>query len=119
MSQTITPPSPGTRPTGAGAYRRSLTPKQMEAEVFARATRAIRTAESAGPLATARAVADNRRLWDTVHDCVIDPTNGLPAPLRAQIASIALAVIRECDAEAPDLGFIAETNEQFAAALWT
>lgn len=117
-SQTGTSPI-GTRPTGAGAYRRSMTPKQMEAEVFARATRAIRAAEAGGPLATARAIADNRRLWDAVHDSVVDPTNALPAPLRARIASIALAVIRECEAEAPDLGFIAETNEHFAAALWT
>ncbi len=128
MSQTIAHPpgahatatSPnGARPTGAGAYRRSLTPKQMEAEVFARATRAIRATEAGGPLATARAIADNRRLWDAVHDSVVDPANALPPPLRARIASIALAVIRECEAEAPDLGFIAETNEHFAAALWT
>lgn len=106
------------RQQGASAYRRSLTPKQMEAEVFARATRAIRGAESGGPLDVARAVADNRRLWDAVHGVVVDPQNGLPAPIRAQIASVALAVIRECEAEQPDLGFIAETNDQFAAGLW-
>lgn len=123
MSQTIAQPpgasQNGARPTGAGAYRRSLTPKQMEAEVFARANRAIHAAAAGGPLATARAIADNRRLWDAVHDSVVDPANALPAPLRARIASIALAVIRECEADSPDLGFIAETNEHFAAALWT
>lgn len=123
MSQTIAHPlgaSPnGARPTGAGAYRRSLTPKQMEAEVFARATRAIRAAEAGGPLAIARAIADNRRLWDAVHDSVVDPANALAPALRARIASIALAVLRECGAEAPDLGFIAETNEHFASALWS
>lgn len=108
--------------SGAAAYRRRLTPKQMEAEVFARATRAIRAAtESASPaepLARARAVADNRRLWDTVHTLVLDPTNALPVPLRASIAGVALAVLRETDAEAPDLQFIAEMNDTFAAALW-
>lgn len=127
MSQTIArtagTPSDGAHPDGppapaAGAYRRSRTPKQMEAEVFARATRALRGVETGGPLATARAIADNRRLWDAVHDVVVDPANALPAPLRARIASIALTVIRECEAESPDLAFIAETNEHFAAALW-
>ncbi|WP_135466430.1 flagellar biosynthesis regulator FlaF [Crenalkalicoccus roseus] len=103
---------------GAAAYRRRLTPKQMEAEVFARATRAIRAAEGGGPLDRARAIADNRRLWDAVHDLVVDPTNALPAPLRAQIASVARAVVRECDAKEPDLGFVAEINESFAAGLW-
>jgi flagellar biosynthesis regulator FlaF len=115
-------PSPSAAPQGGGgaaAYRRSLTPKQMEAEVFSRATRAIRAAEAdGGPLSVARALADNRRLWDAVHDVVIDPQNALPAALRAQIAAVALAVARECEAEAPDLGFVAEMNEQFAAALW-
>ncbi|WP_165943671.1 flagellar biosynthesis regulator FlaF [Roseicella aquatilis] len=105
--------------TGAAAYRRRLTAKQMEAEVFARATRAIRAAEAESPLARARAVADNRRLWDAVHHAVTDPTNALPAALRAQIASVALAVLRECDHPEPDLGFVAEMNDQFAAGLWS
>lgn len=103
---------------GAAAYRRRLTPKQMEAEVFARATRAIRAAEAGGPLDRARAAADNRRLWDAVHDAVTDPTNALPAALRAQIAGVALAVVRACDAAEPDLGFVAEINDAFAAGLW-
>ena len=107
---------------GAAAYRRRLSPKQMEAEVFARATRAIRAVVEAAapvqPLAQVRAVADNRRLWDTVHTLVLDPSNALPAALRASIAGVALAVLRETDAETPDLHFIAEMNDQFAAALW-
>lgn len=107
---------------GAAAYRRRMTPKQMEAEVFVRANRAIRAVTEAAalaqPLAQARAVADNRRLWDTVHALVLDPSNALPVPLRASIAGVALTVIRETEAEAPDLHFIAEMNDQFAAALW-
>lgn len=112
-------PDPNPAAQGAAAYRRRLTPRQMEAEVFARATRAIRSAmEGGGPLDRVRAIADNRRLWDAVHDAVMDPANALPAELRAQIAGVALAVIRECDAAEPDLGFIAEVNDQFAAGLW-
>lgn len=107
-----------THQRGASAYRRSLSPKQMEAEVFNRAIRSIRRAEAGSDLDRARAVADNRRLWDAVHGAVLDPQNALPAALRAQIASVAMAVIRECDSAKPDLAFIAETNEQFAGGLW-
>ena len=109
-------PSPAAH--GAAAYRRRLSPKQMEAEVFTRATRAIRTAEDGTGMDRVRATADNRRLWSAVYGAVTDPTNALAPELRAQIAGIALAVIRECDAETPDLGFVAEINEQFAAGLW-
>ena len=113
-------PETPTRQHGAAAYRRTMTAKQMEAEVFARATRALRDAEapSAGPLAMARALEDNRRLWTAVHDSVVDPMNGLPSALRAQVASVALAAMRECEAKAPDLTFIAELNDNFAAGLW-
>jgi flagellar biosynthesis regulator FlaF len=103
---------------GAEAYRRRLSAKQLEAEVFAHATRSIRAAETGGVLDHARAVADNRRLWMAVHACVVDPSNALPTELRSQIASVALAAMRECDAPAPDLAFIAHLNEQFAAGLW-
>jgi flagellar biosynthesis regulator FlaF len=103
---------------GAAAYRRRLSTKQMEAEVFARANRSIRESAMGGPLAHARAVADNRRLWDAVQAAVLDPTNSLPVDLRAQIAGVAMAVVRECAAEQPDLTFIAEMNDHFAAALW-
>ena len=114
----MTMPSSGSAAQGAAAYRRRMTPKQMEAEVFARAARAIRGAEAGTATDRARAGADNRRLWNAVHGAVADPANALPPALRAQIASIALAVVRECDAAEPDLGFIAEVNEQVAAGLW-
>lgn len=103
---------------GAAAYRRTLTPKQMEAEVFARATRAIRGAEAGTPADRLRAAADNRRLWNAVRGAVADPTNALPPALRAQILGVALAVLRECDAAEPDLAFVAEVNDRFAAGLW-
>jgi flagellar biosynthesis regulator FlaF len=115
-----TPPhsAPPNAMQGAAAYRRRLSTKQMEAEVFARANRSIREMEAGGPLARARAVADNRRLWEAVQTAVLDPANSLPADLRARIAGVAIAVVRECDAEQPDFGFIAEMNDHFAAALW-
>ncbi|MBS7811372.1 flagellar biosynthesis regulator FlaF [Roseococcus pinisoli] len=108
-----------TNSDAAGSYRRQLTPKQMEAEVYGRTTRALR--EAAGTentLVRARALADNRRLWDAVLSAVIDPGNRLPVALRAQIASLARSVLRECDLEAPDMDHLIDVNEQIAAALW-
>ena len=103
----------------AGRYRRQLTPKQMEAEVYGRATRALREAvDHESPVILARALADNRRLWDAVLSAVVDPSNQLPVPLRAQLASVARSVLRECDSEVPDTDHIIEINEQIAAALW-
>jgi len=103
----------------AGSYRRQLTPKQMEAEVYGRATRALREAlDDANPVSLVRALADNRRLWDAVLSAVVDPSNRLPVPLRAQIAALARTVLRECDAASPDTALIIEVNEQITAALW-
>ncbi len=114
----MTTPDSSTAARGAAAYRRRLTPKQMEAEVFVRATRAIRGAEAGTAMDRVRAGADNRRLWNAVCGAVTDPTNALPQALRARIAGVALAVVREYDSAEPDLGWLAEMNDQFAAALW-
>ena len=104
---------------GAGRYRRNLTPKQMEAEVFSRVLRGLRdTASQPGTIPHARAIADTRRLWDVVLLSVLDPANQLPAALRAQIASLARAILRECEAESPDTAFLIDVNEQMGAALW-
>ncbi len=111
-------PAPNPAAQGAAAYRRHLAPKQMEAEIFARATRAIRSAEAGTEMDRIRAIADNRRLWNAVYGAVVDPTNALPVTLRAQIASVALTVIRECEAAQPDLAFVAGMNEIFAGGLW-
>jgi flagellar biosynthesis regulator FlaF len=121
MSQALTAASMAAPPpNGAAAYRRRRTPKQMEAEVFARATRSIREAlAEPSAVATARAVADNRRLWDAVLMAVLDPANQLPQGLRAQLAGLSRALLRECDSDTPDLPFIAEMNDQVASGLWS
>jgi len=113
-------PATASRPDAAAAYRQRRTPRQMEAEVFIRANRSIREAQSENTaVATARAKADNRRLWDVVLSLVLDPTNQLPAPLRSQVASLAHAVLRECENDPPDLAFVAEMNEAIAGGLWS
>ncbi|UPY39222.1 flagellar biosynthesis regulator FlaF [Sediminicoccus sp. KRV36] len=113
-------PASAARPDAAAAYRQRRTPRQMEAEVFVRANRSIREAMAEqSAAAIARAKGDNRRLWDVVLSLVVDPANQLPAPLRSQVASLAHAVLRECEADPPDFQFICEMNEAVAGGLWS
>ncbi len=91
--------------------------REQEADVFRRATGALRAASSMGPIPRVRAIADNRRLWTTVLDLMRDPMNALPPDLRAAIVSVGLAVEREMDRDAPDFDFLIEINETMAAGL--
>ncbi|MBV9809208.1 MAG: hypothetical protein JO286_18635 [Solirubrobacterales bacterium] len=98
----------------AGA-RRSV--REQEADTFHYAIGSLRAAKDADSIRRARAVADNRRLWLSVHDLVSDPTNALPSELRASIVSISLTVRREMERENPDFDFLISINEHFAAGL--
>lgn len=102
-----------------GASRAALGPRALEADVFRRVVGVLRGAgdPAAGSMATARALADNRRLWIAVEGALSDPTNALPAPLRASLVSVGRAVIREMEEPAPDFGFLIEVNESVAAGL--
>lgn len=77
----------------------------------------LKAARGAGPIQQARAVADNRRLWITVADLVVDPNNPLPLPLKASIFSVALAVQRHMESKDPDWDFLVAINEEVAAGL--
>jgi flagellar biosynthesis regulator FlaF len=102
------------------AYRtasRYRSQRDQEADVFRRATAALRSAKDAGPIQQVRALADNRRLWITVLDLMRDPSNALPAPLRASIISVGLAVQRDMEQEAPDFDFLISINESITAGL--
>ena len=105
--------------TGARAYQASArhrSQREQDADVFRRANAALRAAGGDG-LAQVRALADNRRLWTLVVDLARDPCNPLPAPFRGQLVSVGLAVSREMDAPAPDLGFLLQINEHVASGL--
>ncbi len=91
--------------------------REQEADVFRRVNGALRASEGAGPVQRVRALADNRRLWQTVSDLLRDPANGLPRELRAGLVSIGIAVQREMDRDAPDLSFLINVNENIAAGL--
>lgn len=99
----------------ASAAHRTL--RDQEADVFRRATAALRKGRGANAVAQVRAIADNTRLWTTVVDLMQDPANALPAPLRASIVSVGMAVQREMQRDAPDFDFLIEVNEDIAAGL--
>ncbi len=89
----------------------------QEAEVFQRATGALRAGQAGGILPQVRALADNRQLWLTVIGLVQDPANALPESLRASLVSVGMSVQREMDQASPDFGFLIAVNENIAAGL--
>lgn len=103
------------RAYAASAAHRSS--RDQEADVFRRATAALRKGRGANPVVQVRALADNTRLWTTVVDLMQDPQNALPPALRASIVSVGLAVQREMQRDAPDFEFLIEVNEDLAAGL--
>jgi flagellar biosynthesis regulator FlaF len=99
----------------ASSAHRNL--REQEADIIRQAIGSLRAARSQGLIPQVKALADNRRLWTIVIDLVRDPSNGLPAPLRASIVSVGLAVHREMDKERPDFDFLIGVNENIAAGL--
>ncbi|HUD60721.1 MAG TPA: flagellar biosynthesis regulator FlaF [Acetobacteraceae bacterium] len=104
----------------AGAYATASThrtQREQEADVFRRATGALKAARDSASLPRVKAIADNRRLWLTIGDLMHDPLNPLPDGLRAAIVSVGLAVRREMDRASPNLEFLISINENFSAGL--
>jgi flagellar biosynthesis activator protein FlaF len=99
----------------AAATHRSQ--REQEADVFHRATGALKAARHANAIQRARAIADNRCLWITVAGLMRDPLNALPEDLRASIVSVGMAVQREMEQESPDFDFLIGINENVAAGL--
>lgn len=97
------------------ASHRSM--REQQAEVFRIVNSALRGGREGGPIARARALADNRRLWRTVLNLMRDPANPLSVELRGSIISIGIAVQRDMDREEPDFDFLIDTNENLAAGL--
>ncbi len=91
--------------------------RDQEADIFRRATAALRNAQSSDEIDRVRALADNGQLWTTVVLLVKDPSNPLPESLRGSIASVGMAVQREMDNKHPDLAFLIGINEQMTAGL--
>lgn len=78
--------------TYAGSASAARTPRDIEHEAFATATRRLNAAVSATGAdfpALAAALHDNLRLWTLIAADVAEPTNGLPAPLRGRLFYLA------------------------------
>jgi flagellar protein FlaF len=105
----------GARAYQAAADVRNL--RQQEADVFRRATGALRSSRNGRPLDRVRAIADNRRLWITVSNLMKDSSNVLPAELRAGIVSLGLAVEREMEKPSPNFDFLISINESIVDGL--
>ena len=76
-------PSPYARPDTA-----ARTPRSMEYELLARATKSLTRAATGRKQdfpGLAAALSENLRLWSTLAADVAEPENGLPAALRAQL----------------------------------
>ena len=93
------------------------TPREKEAEIFARAAKALRLARTGQEIDQIRALADNRRVWLTVVDLMRDPKNALPTALRASIISVGMAVQRNMEKKVPDFDFLIAVNENIAGGL--
>lgn len=91
--------------------------RDQEADVFRRATAALRKAQGSSNVDRTRALADNSLLWTTLVITLKDPDNALPETLRASIVSVGLTVQREMNAKTPDLSFLIGVNEQITAGL--
>ncbi|MDB5427403.1 MAG: flagellar FlaF family protein [Phenylobacterium sp.] len=83
------------------AAKRAESPRQAEYRLFAQVTLALMEAAKADPSDVAAridALDWNRRVWTVLGDDCANPANGLPAPLRASIISLAIWVGRHTSA---------------------
>lgn len=103
--------------SGYGATASLRPARNQEADVFRQAARSLSAARNGRNIEQIRALADNRRMWMLVIGLMRDPSNALPAELRASIISLGLAVQRESESESPDFDFLVSVNHNMAAGL--
>ncbi len=98
------------------------TPREQERDVIALVTQRLRAASTTkdDAILLARAVSDNTTVWYILVSDLSSEGNQLPIELRAQIVSVGLAVIRECEklnkAEV-DLDFLISVNQAIIDGL--
>jgi flagellar protein FlaF len=94
----ITPPNSASSAYGA-IIRHTESPREIEYRVFEQVTSALEVAERPGAhfMQRIRATHDNRGLWQTLACDLAGEDNGFPAPLKANLISLAVWVTRETD----------------------
>ncbi len=95
-------------------------PRAIERDLLLRVTRALELADEKGDrFMMIKAITDNQSLWTIFVSDVVGQGNKLPAELRASIASVGMAVIKEMSEnfENPDIPFLVEVNRNIIAGL--
>jgi flagellar protein FlaF len=98
------------------------TAREQERDIIALVTQRLRAASSAkdDAILLARAVSDNTTVWYILVSDLASEGNQLPVELRAQIVSVGLAVIRECEKlnkTDVDLEFLISINQAIIDGL--
>ena len=98
------------------------TPREQERDIIALVTQRLRAASSAkdDAILLARAVSDNTTVWYILVSDLASDGNQLPIELRAQIVSVGLSVIRECEKlnkTEVDLDFLISINQAIIDGL--
>lgn len=93
--------------------------RDLEAEIFRQVAFGLRQHQHIGGLPLARAVAQARILWMSVHDLVCDDNNRLPLELRQNLASLARRLLADMDKplQAVDVEFLASVTISVAEGL--
>lgn len=91
--------------------------REQDAEVFEVIAARLREAERQDTLARIKALADNRRLWQTVSDVTVDDNNPQPVHVRKPLLALAKTVLAEMSKPAPDIRSLVEINGNVAAGL--
>jgi flagellar protein FlaF len=98
------------------------TPREQERDIIALVTQRLRAASATkdDAILLARAVSDNTTVWYILISDLASDGNQLPVELRAQIVSVGLAVIRECEKlnkSDIDLDFLISINQAIIEGL--
>ena len=98
------------------------TAREQERDIIALVTQRLRAASAAkdDAILLARAVSDNTTVWYILISDLASEGNQLPVELRAQIVSVGLAVIRECEKLNKadiDLDFLISINQAIIEGL--
>lgn len=98
MSEAMSNPDPRLVRAYGKTKEATLTPRSGERDVLALVTRRLRAAlaDPSDTMLFTRSISDNMTLWSVLVSDVMMPENALPEELKGQIASVGLAVIREC-----------------------
>jgi flagellar biosynthesis regulator FlaF len=101
---------------------RNANPRLVEAELFRLILATLRSAqETRKPAHIADAVVRVKKLWHALLADMASEGNVLPPPLKKGLASVGLALLRECDAHDNlteiDLDFLIALNENILLGL--